>query len=208
MDKTKSTEENILVAAREVFMKKGFSAARMCDIAHEANINPALLHYYFRKKDKLFDMIFVRESNQFHANILSILQSDLPFFEKLKQVIEADIRKITAAPYIPMFILNEMHSNAERIKQYNDSIPKQKEVFKIFIGLVEKEQMEGRIRQVCPRQLLISLFGMTMFPFLAQPMIQASLDLEQVNFDQIIGERTQFLYDFIKGSLEVVHAKK
>ena len=205
MDKTKSTEENILVAAREVFMKKGFSAARMCDIAQEANINPALLHYYFRKKERLFDMIFAQESNLVHANILSILQSDLPFFEKIKQIIEADIRKISTAPYIPMFILSELHTNAERIKQYAGAIPKQKEVFNIFIAIIENEQKAGRIRKVCPRQFLISMFGMTMFPFLAQPMIQASLELDNVDFDQIIKDRTMFVYDFIKASLRLEH---
>ena len=203
MDKTKSTEENILVAAREVFMKKGFSAARMCDIAHEANINPALLHYYFRKKDKLFDIIFKQESNQFHANILSILKSDLPFFEKVRQVIDADIKKISVTPYIPMFILNEMHNNPSRNEQYAAAIPQQKEVFNVFIGLVEQEQNAGRIRQVCPKQFVISLFGMIMFPFLAQPMIQASLEVNQLQFNQIMEDRIQFIYDFFKKSLQI-----
>jgi AcrR family transcriptional regulator len=58
MTATSSTEDVIVEAARAVFMQKGFAATRMCDIAQTAGINQALLHYYFRTKDKLFSIVF------------------------------------------------------------------------------------------------------------------------------------------------------
>lgn len=198
-----STEEHILEAARKVFMQKGFAAARMCEIAKTANINQALLHYYFRKKDKLFAVIFEQEAANFHSNILSILHSKLPFFEKLRLMIEKDIQKIASAPYLPMFILNEMHSNPERLEQYLCSSNRHAEIFNTFSELVVQEHAAGRIRAVNPRQLFLSILGLTMFPFLAQPMVKMALGIDNESFDQLITERIAYASDMLIHSLRV-----
>lgn len=203
METAGTTEENILEAARKVFMQKGFAAARMCEIAKTANINPALLHYYFRKKDKLFAVIFEQESNNFHSNILSILNSDRPFFEKLRLMVEKEIRKISSAPYLPMFILNEMHSNPERMQEGFGMGQRQKELFNTFRDVVEKEQLAGRIRPVSARQLFLSIMGLTMFPFLAQPMLKMAFNIDSESFEQLITERIEHASDMIIRSLQV-----
>ncbi len=201
METVISTEETILEAARKVFMQKGFAASRMCDIAKTARINQALLHYYFRTKDKLFAMIFDQESQKFQSNIISILTSDLPFFEKLRRMVEAEIKKMRSAPYLPMFILNEMHSNPER--QCAGPSESHARVYRVFRDLVEKEQAAGNILTVCPRQLFLSIMGLTMFPFLAQPMYQAALEAEHESFEQLIDDRVAHVSNMIIRSLEV-----
>ena len=198
-----NTEAQILEAARQVFMQKGFAAARMCDIAKAADINPALLHYYFRKKDKLFSLIFEQESNNFHSNILSILRSERPFFEKLKMMVEKEIQKVVSAPYLPMFILNEMHSNPERAQQCLGVGHRHTELFNTFREVVEKEQSAGRIRPVCPRQLFLSILGLTMFPFLAQPMLEMAFDIDHQSFDQLVANRVAYVGDMLVRSLQV-----
>lgn len=198
-----STEAQILEAARQVFMQKGFAAARMCDIAKTANINPALLHYYFRKKEKLFSIIFEQESSNFHSNIISILRSDRPFFEKLRLMVEKEIQKITSAPYMPMFILNEMHSNPERMQHCCETHHRHTELFNTFREVVEQEQTAGRIRPVCPRQLFLSILGLTMFPFLAQPMVQLALNIDPASFNHLVAMRIQHAGDMIIRSLQV-----
>ena len=80
-----SAEEKILAAAKKVFTRNGMDGARMQDIADEAGINKALLHYYFRSKDKLFQVIFVQEAKKFFPKIKMIFESDLPLFEKTQQ---------------------------------------------------------------------------------------------------------------------------
>jgi AcrR family transcriptional regulator len=199
----KNTEETILEAARKVFVQKGFAAARMCEIAKTANINQALLHYYFRKKDKLFSIIFEQESRKFYADFLSILKSERPFFEKIRLLVAKDIQKITSAPFLPMFILNEMHSNPERLDQFLGSNHRHAEIFNVFSEVVLKEQAEGRIRQVCPRQLFLSILGLTTFPFLAQPMIKHVLDIDDTDFNQMISERVEYASDMLIRSLKL-----
>lgn len=197
-----STKETILEAARKVFMQKGFAASRMCDIAKTAHINQALLHYYFRTKDKLFAMIFDQESQKFQPNIISILTSDLPFFDKLRLMIAKDIEKMRSAPYLPMFILNEMHSNPDRM-QCAGSSESHAKVFKVFCELVEREQAAGQILPVCARQLFLSIMGLTMFPFLAQPMYKIALESDHKSFDQVIQERIEHVSNMVIRSLQV-----
>ena len=197
-----STEETILEAARKVFMQKGFAAARMCEIAEMAGINQALLHYYFRSKDRLFGVIFEQQSNNFYSNILSILHSDLPFFEKLRLMIAKEIEKISSAPYLPMFILNEMHSNPKRM-QCNGSWDRNTHFFKTFSDLVEREYEAGRIRKVCPKQLFLSIMGITMFPFLAQPMVKMAMEIDGLSFEQLMQERAEHASELIIRSLQI-----
>jgi len=199
----KNTEDIILDAARVVFMQKGFAAARMCEIAKTANINQALLHYYFRKKEKLFEIIFERESRSFHSDFSSILNSDRPFFEKIKMMVAKDIEKISSAPYLPMFILNEMHSNPERLVQFLGPTKRHADLFSTFSALVEQENAAGRIRPVSPHQLFMSILGLTMFPFLAQPMIKQVLKMDDKSFNQMIAERAEYASDMLIRSLEV-----
>jgi TetR/AcrR family transcriptional regulator len=198
-----NTEETILAAARTVFMQKGFAATRMCDIAQTANIKPALLHYYFRKKDKLFALIFEQALRGFHADIVSILQSDQSFFEKIRLIIQQDIQKSIATPYMPMFILNEIHSNPERLRQYLEESHRYMDMFNTFSALVEKEQLAGRIRAVSTKQLFLSILGLTTFPFLAQPMLKPTFGLDDTGFEQLMTARIEYASDMIIRSLEV-----
>lgn len=202
MTATISTEDVIVDAARRVFMQKGFAAARMCDIAQTAGINQALLHYYFRSKDKLFSIVFEKESINFRSDVLQILNSDLPFFQKLRLMIRKDLEKFRSAPFLPMFVLNEMHNNPERM-MHIASTSQHDLIFKKFSTLVEQEYKAGNIRKVCPAQLLLSIMGITMFPYLAEPMIKMSMGLNGEAFEKLMEEREEHAISFIEQALLV-----
>ena len=203
MSSAGNTEGTIVEAARQVFMQKGFAATRMCDIATAANINQALLHYYFRTKDKLFQIIFDQESRKFLSDMTALLRADLPFFDKLRLMLQKDLEKLRTAPYLPMFVLNEMHSNPNRMSCRPPNEDTHRTVFKDFSELVDREQKAGRIRPVCPRQLLMSIQAIMMFPYLAQPMVKMSLGLDQQAFEQLMAERAEHASDLIIRGLQV-----
>ena len=126
-----------------------------------------------------------------------------PFFEQLKMMGEKEIQKVVSAPYLPMFILNEMHSNPERAQQCLGAGHRHTELFNTFREVVEKEQSAGRIRPVCPRQLFLSILGLTMFPFLAQPMLEMAFDIDHQSFDQLVANRVAYVGDMLVRSLQV-----
>lgn len=109
----KNTEQKILDAARVVFTRQGFAAARMDDIATEAGINRALLHYYFRSKQKLFDVIFEENLSRFYRSFIEILSSELDLESKIRNLISAEIDMLLENRDLPLFIISEASRNPE-----------------------------------------------------------------------------------------------
>src|SRR3979411_1323520 len=117
-DSALSTEEKIKEAARIVFMKKGYSATRTRDIAEEAGINLALLNYYFRSKEKLFNIVMVGNFRQFIRGIsVNLLDETASIDEKIKRLVTAYIDFLSVNPDLPIFIINEIRSNSSSIAQ-------------------------------------------------------------------------------------------
>ena len=120
----KNTEDKIYSAAQEVFIEKGFDGTRMQDISEKAGLNKALLHYYYRTKEKLFNMIFDRIMGDFFGQVMKTMQSDMPLFEKIEFFVSAYLNVIMKNPHIPGFIINELNRNPQRLvsifEQWND----------------------------------------------------------------------------------------
>ena len=108
-----SAEEKILAAAQKVFMTKGMAGARMQDIANEAGINKALLHYYFTDKDKLFEVVFLAEAQKFFPKINAIFNSDIPLFGKIENFVTEYIDEMQENPFLPWFVMNEINRDPD-----------------------------------------------------------------------------------------------
>jgi TetR/AcrR family transcriptional regulator len=194
--KDKGAEERILAAARKAFTTKGMAGARMQDIADEAGINKALLHYYFRDKDKLFETIFMSEAQKFFPKINAIFQSDDPLFEKIERFVNEYIDEMQENPYLPWFVINEINRDPDRFMQNvlgNDNRPKPAK----FLEQIEKEIKKGTIKRISPLHLLMNLLSMTIFPFVAKPMITRNLRLSESQFKQVMEQRKKEIPKFI-----------
>lgn len=174
MDQEKSTEEIIFDAAQKIFIEKGFDGARMEEIAREASINKALLHYYYRTKEKLFKAIFERVFKNFVPQVLTFWDSDLPFFTKVEMFVDTYVSFIMKNPFIPNFVINELNRNPDSIVEMlgNASGILKNDLFGKFSEIVNKEINAGNIRPIAPEQLLVNVLGLCIFPFVARPIIQ------------------------------------
>ena len=159
-----TTEEKILQAARKVFVRKGMAGARMQDIADEAGINKALLHYYFKNKAILFEVIFMQAAQKLFPRINEIFTGDLPLFEKIERFCEEYIDIIMENPYLPLFVINEINQNPDLFfeKLMNGKTRPNPEK---FLQQMEREVKKGNIHKVSPLQLLVHLISLTIFPF-------------------------------------------
>ena len=108
-----STEQNILDAAISVFQKKGMAGARMQEIADEANINKAMLHYYFRNKQQLFEAVFMQAFQKFAPQMNGIFNSEDSVFEKINGFAESYISFVIENPYLPTFLVQEININQD-----------------------------------------------------------------------------------------------
>lgn len=193
-------EERILASARKVFIAKGMAGARMQDIADEAGINKALLHYYFKNKEQLFETIFLEIIEQLIPRIKSILLSDLTLYEKIEQFCDQYISIISQNPYLPIFILNEMHKQPSKfiMKIFGGELP---DLTK-FAAQIEKEVKAGKIKPTSPVHLIMNMMSLCIFPFLGKPMLSAILQIDELQFQLAMEQRKknipQFIFDAIK----------
>src|SRR5436190_21264638 len=114
---TEETEQRILDAAHAVFVRSGTAGARTQEIAKEAGVNPALLHYYFRSKERLAEAVFKRAAGQLLPAVIRILASDAELEDKVRQVVQVEIDHLSKAPYLPGYVLSELAHHPERAPQ-------------------------------------------------------------------------------------------
>jgi AcrR family transcriptional regulator len=178
-----STEEKIKEAARTVFMQKGFSATRTRDIAEEAGMNLALLNYYFRSKQKLFEIVMFEKMQKFFGVLMPILYDDSSTLESKVESISANyIDLILANPDLPFFILSEARNNP-------DLILKMAQRKDFLINSVFIKQIREKKPALNPLHFLISLLGMCVFPFVMKPILQKMTSMEEAAFRQMMMER-------------------
>jgi len=191
-----STEEKILTAAREVFFQKGFSGARMQDIADEAGINKALLHYYFRSKEKLFETIFREAFEKLIPQIVIAFSSELLFFDKIRAFCQAYVTMAVDNPFIPIFILNEMHTNPEGFQKTFGDIPR-KVPHTLLKTVIKKAVDDGLIKPIDPSQLIMNMLSLCMFPTISRPMFQLVMNMSDAQFKKMNELRKTEVADFI-----------
>ncbi len=201
MKKSISTEEKIKVAAQNVFTKKGLAGARMQEIADEAGINKAMLHYYFRSKEKLFREVFETAIKTLMGEVGTIIKGDIPLFQKIKEIINTYIDLLSANPSLPIFVLSEIQQNPSYLENLisqnlNEGIGK------VFLQVKEEIKL-GNIHPIDPVQLWINVLSMIVFPFAARPLLQRVVaNTMKSDFDKIMTERKAEVYEFIIRALK------
>ncbi|MCB0777487.1 MAG: TetR/AcrR family transcriptional regulator [Chitinophagaceae bacterium] len=198
--RSSNTEEQILEAARKVFTTKGMAGARMQDIADEAGINKALLHYYFRDKERLFEVVFLEEAQKFFPKINAIFNSDSPLFEKIENFVTEYVDEMVENPYMPWFVINEINRDPDQFMYKiwgKENLPKPAKL----LEQIEQEVKEGRIKKVSPRHLLMNMISMTIFPFVSKPMFVRNLRLSDKQFRELMEERKKEIPKFIIDSI-------
>lgn len=199
--KDKNTEERILQVARKAFTQKGLTGARMQDIADEAGINKALVHYYFETKEKLFELIFEQEFGKFFANLASVIISDLPLFEKIEQVVALDIDRLSQFPDLPLFVLNEVSRNPERMTKRLKQVPV-KNIMAVFQKQISADVKKGLIKPISAEQLLINIQSLSVFPFVARPMLKSVLQMSEKEYLAMIPVRKKEVAVFIINAIK------
>jgi len=196
-----STEEKIYEAARRIFVLKGMEGARMQEIADEAGMNKALLHYYFRSKENLFRAVFKDIFTKFFSKVKETIFSDASTKEKMIFFIDNYIDMIHANPYVPQFIINEINRDPIMLKSlmFESGIEPQK-ILEIFLHEVELNNSS----KFDPRHMVVSLLGMLILPFAARPLLQmVYFNDDQVAYNQFLDERKDVVKNMILKLIEV-----
>lgn len=190
-----TTQEIIFEAAKRVFIERGFDGARMQQIADEAGINKALLHYYYRSKDKLFDAIFAKAFMKFLPNISQIMMSDECFEKKIRLVISHYTDMLMENPHLPLFIMHEIQRKPDMIVKILRSSGINPAVVAVQL---QKEAKEGKIRDIALPHLMTNIIGMCILPFIGRPILEGLLfNGNKKAYDHFLQQRKNLVADFI-----------
>jgi TetR/AcrR family transcriptional regulator len=197
--KEQVSKEVILNAARAVFIEKGFDGAHMQEIADKAEINKALLHYYFSSKEKLFEEIFKEAFSQFAPQVKQEMANFTSLKSFLKGFLHIYINMLIKHPFLPIFILSELHRNPERPARL--VLESGIEPGKILL-MLKKEMDDGRVVKMDPRELVTNILALCIFPFAARPMLQRILwDNDEAAYQQFLSNRVDTIYILLERTI-------
>ena len=202
MKKNKDAERDIINAARKAFYNKGFKEASMRDIATEANVNLAMVNYYFRSKENLFYIIFDEAFGILYNKIAEIAgKESIDIIEKIKTIINEYCDFFNKQPYILMFILGEVLRNPEKIGIRIRTKLQQSNAFSILNKQFETAIAKGVIKPVSTLSVVINILSLIIFPLLAKPLIKKALNIDSNVIDSILESRKQDVINIIINSI-------
>lgn len=196
-----STEEKIKNAARSIFHQKGFAATRTRDIAEEAGINLALLNYYYRSKEKLFAIIMQESLFAFFQTVSTVMNDETTSLEKkIELFVSKYIDLLLVEPDIPLFLLSEVRNNPERLLG-NLNI-RAMLLNSAFMKQFQEGIASGKIVPVHPMHFMMNVMGLTVFPFIGNPMLKMVGGISQVEFEAMMNERKALIPKWVKAMLK------
>ncbi|MGB5436811.1 MAG: TetR/AcrR family transcriptional regulator [Maribacter sp.] len=196
---TQNTEQLILNAAISIFQKKGMAGTRMQEIADEANINKAMLHYYYRNKQQLFEAVFMQAFQKLAPQLNLIFASEMGVNEKIRKFTASYIDFILENPYLPGFIVQELNYNPEFVLKFMSH--KGKPDPTSFLTQIEEEIKAGNIKKMPPKQLLLNLLSLTIFPFVGEMMLKVLMDISDSEFQNMMEERKTLIAEHFINSI-------
>jgi len=199
--KKDSTEEKILEAAKTVFVAKGMEGARMQEIADEAGINKALLHYYFRSKERLFEAIFSEIVKFAFPEISRIISSDELLVNKIEKVIDAYLKLLLKHPFIPGFVMKELSRDPSTLLKMIGKFGFKPQT---IVDSIQKAMDNGEIIKMDPRHLAINIVSMCVFPFAARPIINYFVfNEDQKALEEFYAERAEVVKQFVINAIVI-----
>lgn len=198
IEKNDSTEEKIKEAARRVFTRKGYAATRTRDIAEESGYNLSLINYYFRSKEKLFDIIMLDHLQLFIHSVMGIVNNPATTLqEKMETLISHYIDMLIKNPDIPIFVLSEINANPAKLIAKLGFQKMQHE--NLYLVKQWKELAAGRKGpKINPLHIMLNVLSMTIFPFVASPLLRNRTGISLDEFNKLMEERKKLIPLWIK----------
>lgn len=194
-----TTEEKIKQAATKLFIEKGFAATRTRDIAAEAGINLALLNYYFRSKEKLFDVVMEESVQLFLLGLEEILNDvNTVLKDKIAGIAGHYIDLLKSHPDLPLFILTEIRANPSRMESNLN-------VKEMLIESNFYKQLEATTqKKVDPMHFIMNLLGLLVFPFISSPVLKGAGEQGKAEFNQLMEERKHWVPIWVEAMLKTL----
>lgn len=202
-----ATEQRILDAARAVFLRRGTAGARMQEIAREAGVNQALLHYYFRSKERLSGAVLRHVASRIFPALVQTVTGNMSLDEKIDRLVAIYLDTLSQNLFVPGYLLSEAHHDPERIqKLLTGAIGANPQtvsplILKNLDRQITEQVKAGRMRPIKAQQFIVNLISLCVFPFAARPMLSIVFGMDDAAFLRFIEQRKKELPVFFRSAL-------
>lgn len=197
MNKNRNTEQDIINAARILFLKKGYKATSVREIVVKANANNSMLHYYFRSKENLLNIIFDETFRLVYSRVTKILlKEDLDIFEKIQLAVSDYIQFFNDNPQIPIFIAGEVNRSPEKVGERIKGLIKPNFTNE-FNKQLQKEYQKGTIRNLSGDSLLVYILSLCVFPVIAKTVLNHAIGVNSIATVSSTNVQQQEITNFI-----------
>lgn len=189
-------EVRIIEAAKRVFVRKGYEATKMGDIALEVGISRTAMHYYFRTKEMLFDAIFGQLMDALLPNIGLIVDEPTTCLEKIPKIVEQYMAMLQANHLFPIFVINEFNRDPEHLYRTILKDPTRIEPLLRLQKQLREEMERGLLKKMPLIYTASTLLGLIVFPMLLRnPLTSVFMDGDPRKFEAFLSERKTFIIE-------------
>lgn len=203
MIKENTMEEQILIAAKELFLQNGYDGVSTTLVAKKVGCNQALVHYYYRTKQNLFKIVFLQEIKRVTSRLNDIPQGDISFEDFVSRIIDTQIEFLQDNINIPFLIIGELRNNSEAIELIQSSYV---EVFKEVRGKVQTfldaKRENGELGEVVAEQLFLDILSLNVFPFMIQTFFSKIWGIDQEEQKLFLAKRKEHIKKVIIASVK------
>jgi TetR/AcrR family transcriptional regulator len=191
------TEQLIKDTAKRIFLTEGKMSATTQDIADAAGVNRTLLHYYFRSRDVLFDLVFKEALTKLRERLHEVLGSGLPFKMKVENIVNVFYEELIKSPYLETFVALHLNQHPDKYEELFTGLPGGKERLKSFLKEIQSEMEKGTIAEMRPLNFFINLFALMAYPFVARPIYLKMFDLTDQAYSKLLTERKKNIIEML-----------
>jgi TetR/AcrR family transcriptional regulator len=186
------TEKLIKEKAKILFFQKGLLNATTQEIADEAGVNRALIHYYFRSREQMLDILLDETLQEKKQRVKSILSSDLPFREKIAYYIDAVVDYGLTYPYLENFIISETARHPDKIRDFcsRDKVKSSD----LIRQQLEAEISKKKIAPISPEHFMVNLSALCNYPLLAKSVLQTIHGMTDAAYRKFLIERKRIIF--------------
>ena len=200
-----SIEKRILWVAERLFLEKGFSGTSTTEIAKAVGCNQALIHYYFRTKEKLFWDVFSPKMEQLVEYLDAPLEEEGDFFQRIRNIIEFYFGMLSLDERLAPFIVGELLMNPSRWNFFRERFlqsESRSEAYGRFDQMVQDEIAKGTIRHVETIDLVLDVMSLCLSSFIVAPMGFASSECDHSERKDYLDRRKTDITELVINGLK------
>lgn len=189
--KKDQTQELIKETTKKLFFVQGRFDVTTQEIADEAGVNRTLINYYFRSRDNLVQVVSDEAHKVEKEKSEIIMNSDLPFKEKIAKFVESSLQTSLQYPYLETYIVSQINNGSCHKRDV------EKTDLKKLYRDIEKEMDAENIEKIEPVQFLFNMISLLVFPSAARPLIKDNMMISDEEFDRLISQRKDIILNLL-----------